>query len=117
MIERAFDQWPESADFQPASSEELRKWLQAKCGHMKFVEIELSTDAAESAADILKAMRTMGQYAWHAVKNGKLLIVVPDSIAFDKMKHQEFCRLNDEVAALIERIIGVPVDELMKETA
>ena len=45
-----------------------------------------------------------------------LVIFRPKSISFNKLGHKEFCRLNDEVDAVIEAEIGIKAERLLRET-
>ena len=119
LIRSAFDAWPEAHEFHPRSADELRKWLQAKAGHRKFVMLDVDPGNVDLVKSVVTTLLEMLQdYAWTVpMRDGRLAIVMSDSIKYESMGHQAFCNLNDDVEALIEHAIGVSVDDLLRESA
>ena len=116
IIKAAFQHWPDRDKF--TSENELRKYLQLCAGYGTVVaEIPLSGINKEVARFIAtQAIKAAGEYAMPVIRGDNLRIIKPSSIAFDKMKHDDFCRLSDDVSAIIENTIGVKVDDLIRET-
>jgi hypothetical protein len=120
MIRAAFQHWPESAERQVSSTEELRAYLQMKAS-ADYREIAatipivgMQKDRAMFLAEA--SIRAAGSYAMPVLHGDTLVIFRPKSIAFSKMGHSDFCKLNDEVAAVIEAETGLAADALLKET-
>jgi hypothetical protein len=66
-------------------------------------------------AEMLKALRKAGFYAWTFPHEDGSLLVTPKSMAFDKLDRDEFGQLRDAIEHVIETEIGVPADQLIKE--
>jgi hypothetical protein len=115
----AYLHWPESEDFQPTSPEHCRKELLMRAGHRKVIwEMEVDPDMpADVLGTIIRtALMAAGEYCRVVTRGNHIWIWKAKSIAFDKLDHQSFCRLNDEVDAVIQEVFGVTGDELLKET-
>jgi hypothetical protein len=121
VIKRAFEQWPETHDFQPDSAEHLRKWLQVKAGYRTVQEIDVRRTDNQSRkiieSTLSAAMKATGDYAWTVVHGSRLYVVASRSIAFDKISHGEFCTLNNMVQEVIESETGIKVDQLLEVAA
>jgi hypothetical protein len=119
LIKHAFDQWPETHEFQPDNPEHLRKWLQVKAGYRTVQEIEITRTDPKSMkiieSTLRAAMKSLGDYAWTVIHGKKLYVVAALSVAFNKINHTEFSMLNTTVEMIIEREIGIKIDDLMKE--
>lgn len=117
LIRVAFDNWPESDERQFSSPEELRAYLQMKVGYREVgAKIPLSGLNRERATMLAEAaIRAAGSYAVPVLYNDQLIVFRPKSIAFDKLKHADACKLFDDVADLIEQSIGVPAEKLLRE--
>ena len=63
------------------------------------------------------ALKAAGTYARPVEYRGRLIIWKPKSISFGAMPHAEFCRLVDDVEAVIEAETGIKVVELEKVAA
>ena len=115
IIKAAFQQWPERDEFNDEN--DLRKYLQLMAGHGVVVaEIPLVGIKKDIARFIAaQAIKAAGEYALPLPRGNNLRIVKPLSIAFDKMPHQEFCKLSDAVCDIIEGRLGVKVDALIRE--
>ena len=118
LINAAFTHWPESHERQFASAEELRKWLQMKCGHREVgASIPLTGMQKERAMLLAEAaIRAAGAYAVPIIHGDTLVVFRPKSISFDKLAHKKACALFDEVAAFIEHEMGISAETLLKET-
>jgi len=116
VIRAAFVQWPERDNF--SDKNEFRKYLQIMAGAGDVVaEIPVAGLGKEIAKFIaMQAIKAAGGYAVPLIRGDNLRIVKPKSVAFDKMKHADFCRLSDDVCALIEEKLGVSADDLIRET-
>jgi hypothetical protein len=122
LVRAAFANWPEYCDFQPTNEEHLRKWLIAKAGHYDTRTFELPETNSpammaammEFAEALLEADPDEG-HRFGRWMGSKLVVFIPKSIAFNKLAHKEACKLFDEIGAVIESIIGVPADKLLKE--
>lgn len=116
VVRAVYQHWPESHDVQFSTETECRKWLTMKAGWREVAtRLPLTGVRPELAVSLATAaMRAAGAYAVAAHHKGDLVIWKPQSIRFDKMGHQEFCRLNDEVEAVIKSETGLKIDELLK---
>lgn len=122
LIHAAYQQWPESHDFQPRSSEHLRAWLTAKAGWRDTTQIDLPEESTESmkrlfALSIEAAIKASGGTAFVVPYRDCVAVVTPRSIAWDKIDQKEFGKLRDGVTDLIEAVVGVTADQLLKEKA
>lgn len=121
LCKLAFDNWPETHDFQPDNVEHLRKWLQIKSGYRTAQEIEVARTDPQSLkimeATLRAAMKATSDYAWTVTHGKKLYVIASKSIAFDKISHGEFCTLNNLVQEVIEAETGISTDDLMREAA
>lgn len=114
LIAAAFDQWPETCAFQPDNAEHLRAWLLVKAKHCTINTYYLPDDAGEYARLIPIISASMfKQYSWARANGNELQVCVPSSIAYESLGHEAFCKLSDEVGAIIEEIIGVPAEKLL----
>ncbi len=116
VIRAAYHHWPERVSFQPDNEEHLRAWLLVKAKHRTIKTFHLPADASDSAALIPVVIATMlGKHSWAWSKGTDLFVCVPESIAFDKIGHNAFCALNDDVDAVIRAETGLDPDRLLKE--
>lgn len=119
LIKAAFDHWPEQHDHQFANSEEMRSWLQMKAGHRVVgAQIPLTGMSKERAMLLAEAaIRGAGSYAMPVIHGDVLVVFRPKSISFGKLDHASFCRLSDEVGAVIQREAGIDPERLLVERA
>lgn len=109
--------WPEDHPFQPDNSEHLRAWLLVRAGHHTVKTFHLEGEATEFARLVPVIVATMlGKHAWCRSHGQELHVCVPQSIAFDKLDHKSFCKLNDDVDEVIRVETGLDPDRLLKET-
>lgn len=122
LIHAAYQQWPETYEFQPRDSEHLRAWLTAKAGWRDATQIDLPE---ESTADMRRlfvlsiesAIKASGGTAFVVPYRDCVAVITPRSIAWDAVDQKEFNKIRDAVSDLIEQIIGVSVDKLLSEKA
>lgn len=122
MIGAAFDQWPEGHECKPDDAEYLRKWLLCKAGYREVTEIAtpqfegepavarllaLAMEAAIRAADGIGFVRP-------AADGSRVAVYKAKSIAWDKLDQAQFNEIRSRVEAIIEQVIGVSGDELLK---
>jgi hypothetical protein len=118
MIRAAYHHWPESHERQFANSEELRTWLQMKAGARQVgAQIPLTGMGKERAMLLAEAaIRGAGSHAMPVIHGDVLVVFRPKSISFSRMAHADFCRLSDDVAAVIQAETGTDPAEMMKQT-
>lgn len=117
VLAAAHHHWPASHKFQPDSAEHLRAWLLVKAGHHTVKTFYLDEDASTLSRLIPIITATMlGKHSWCKARGNELHVCVPQSIAFDKMEHQAFCKLNDDVDEVIRVETGMDPEKLLKET-
>jgi hypothetical protein len=119
LIRAAHFHWPETTSMQFTSVKNFRKWLTMKAG---WRDIASETDVHGMPDNIVlviakAAFAAAKSYAVPVVHKGRLIIWVPRSIAFDKMDHEEACKLCDAVAVVIEQETGLRPEELLTEKA
>lgn len=126
-VAKAFDQWPENAEFQPRDAEHLRAYLLVRAGHFNVGKIEtpegyadnpsirtLFRMAVEGTAKALAG--ETGHYDVRVSASG-VEVLTPRSIDYRTVSQREFGPIRDAVEAIIEAEIGVRVDQLLKERA
>ena len=115
----AFHHWPEGHEQQFDSAEHCRKWLQMKAGWREIGAHVFLGDRMDSESAKLLARAAISAtegYAVPKVKSNDLYIWRPKSIAFNKMGHEEFCKLNNAVDEVIYEVFGITGDELLEQT-
>lgn len=119
MIKAAHMHWPEWHERQFASSEELRAFLQMKAGAREIgAQIPLTGLSKERAMLLAEAaIRGAGSYAMPLIHGDMLVIFRPKSISFARMPHADFCKLSDDVAAVIEAETKIEIADLMQAAA
>jgi len=117
IMKAAYNHWPESHRFKPVNSEHLRAWLLVRAGHSFITTFDFGDDgdAVAKAVPIVVARMKLG-HVWCDVRNGAMHVAAPRSIAFDKLGHHEFCKLNDDVDEVIRVETGLDPEALMRET-
>lgn len=116
LISAAFDQWPEGADFTPDNAEHLRAWLLCKANYRKTTMIETDEPAATVVA-IEAAFRAADTYAFVRPYGDGVAVYSPKSLRFDKTDQKAFNAVRDEVSSIIESVIGVTAEQLLREKA
>ena len=115
LVNAAFTHWPEQHEFTPDNAEHLRAWLLCKAGYRKTTMIETDEPAA-TVASIEAAFRAADTYAFVRPYGDGVAVYSPKSIAWDKLDQKKFWPIRDGVTAVIEAVIGVNADELLKQT-
>ena len=116
LVNAAFTHWPEQHEFRPDNAEHLRAWLLCKAGHRKTTMIETDEPAATVVA-IEAAFRAADTYAFVRPYGDGVAIYSPKSLRFDKTDQKAFNAVRDEVSSIIESVIGVTAEQLLREKA
>lgn len=116
LVNAAFTHWPEQHDFKPDNAEHLRAWLLCKAGYRKTTMIETDEPAATVAA-IEAAFRAADTYAFVRPYGDGVAVYSPKSLRFDKTDQKAFNAVRDEVSSIIESVIGVTAEQLLREKA
>lgn len=116
LVKAAFDQWPETHEFQPDNAEHLRAYLLCRVGHRKTTVIE-TEEPASAVLVVEAAFKAAGSYAFVRPYGAGLAVYAPRSLSWDKLDQKKFNPIRDEVSAVIESVIGVSADQLLKEKA
>lgn len=118
VIAAVFHHWPHAHPFQPENAEHLRAWLLVKAKHCTIKTFYLNDDAGEYARVIPIITATMmGKHSWCRAHGNELHVCVPMSIAYEEVKHPEFCKINDDVDEIIRAETGLDPEQLLKERA
>jgi hypothetical protein len=118
ILKPALEQWPHGAVFEPISTEHLRAWLLYKSGWCNIRELEIGGPAKKSAiAAVRYFLDDKDRYRFFTDTARGIREYTPKSIAWNRCKEAEFKRILDESGALIESIIGVPIEQLKREKA
>jgi len=116
VVKAAFDNWPEAHRFRPDSPEHLRAWLLVKAKHSSIKTFHVGKNEADEVARLLPIIAAMmlHRYCWCRTDGvSSVAVCVPESIAFDKLEHVAFCKLCDDVEAVIESETGLRADDLL----
>lgn len=116
LVKAAFEQWPEGGDFTPDNIDHLRAYLLCKAGYRKTTMIETDEPAATVAA-IEAAFRAADTYAFVRPYGDGVAVYSPKSLRFDKTDQKAFNAVRDEVSSIIESVIGVTAEQLLREKA
>ena len=108
VVGMAFDNWPESYEFQPATAEQLRGWLAIMVGHSAVVMLPkvrgLDRDGARRIADIF----TEGKEYYEAeVTATGIRITRPKTMKKKEIHIREFRAMANNVYEIIESITGI----------
>lgn len=118
VIAATFHHWPESHAFQPDNAEHLRAWLLVRATYCTIRTFHMDGDTDEAARLVPVITASMlGKYSWCRARGAELHVCVPQSIAFDKMPHEQFCKLNDDVDEVIRVETGLDPEALLREKA
>ena len=123
-IRAAFLQWPERAEFQPRSEEQLRAFLLVRTGHFDVTAITAPEGISEnlqlfrvSVEAAATALQKTYPYVDIRISAGGAEILTPRTIRYDAVSQREFGPIRDAVEAYIEAQLGVPVQKLLSEKA
>jgi len=117
MIRAFYFHWPKSHGRQFTNETECRKWLQMKAGHREpGASIPLVGMPKERAMFLAEAViRGAGSYADVEMQGDTLIVYVPRSVAFGKLKHLAACALFDDVATVFHAETGMDPEQVMRE--
>lgn len=120
MIRAAFHHWPEAhaREHYISSEDDLRKYLQMRVGHKEIAVVidDIGVMGKAQAVTVATAaFKAAGAYAMPVMHGDALVIFRPKSIAFHKLGHSEFCRLNDDVDQAIFDVTGTRGEAMLKE--
>lgn len=116
VIKAAFDNWPDLHTFRPDNEEHLRAWLLVKSKHRSIKAFDVGADAADVARMVpLIAATMLEKYCWAWPDgDGQIKVCAPLSIKFASLPHEDFCKLCDEVEAVILAETGMEAEHLLK---
>ena len=119
LCRAVFHHWPASHAVQFGDEIECRKWLTMKSGHRDIgARIPLVGMNRQKALLIVEAaIRGCGSYAVPVVHGDSLVVWTPKSIAFSKLGHHAFCKLNNEVEDVIRAETNLDPEQLLIEHA
>ena len=114
VIERAFENWPETAAFTPDSADHLRAHLLMATGyvHSTFIESEDPRSLAFAIERIFEAQRKRGTYSSFSILPTGVMIHSPRSMSEKAMGKQTFQEASNAIFSLISEVLGVPIEQL-----
>jgi len=119
IIDKAFQNWPDTHPFQPDSAEHLRAWLEVKAGHRDIILADPSGPMVEFIKAVLKRIEDADigfRYGFPAVKGDMIAVAFPRSISWSTLSQEEFSPIANEIYAILEDIIGVDTATLIEKT-
>ncbi len=118
LLKPTFAHWPESEDFQPIDTEDLRAHILIQIGWKTREEQKF---AGNSKKQILAGMtafmnrkREKPIRLFEQIEDG-VRGYAPKSIAWHRCTETQFKKILDDAAAYIESVIGVSVEQLKRE--
>jgi hypothetical protein len=121
MIHAAYDNWPaDHPEFHPTDCEQLRAWLLCRTPHSVRIGnlLNINFPDQERLEDfIIMAVAAVRQHGYGIpATDGKgfVELIVPQSIAFDKLSEEEFAPIRDDVFHLIELNTGMALKDLRR---
>jgi hypothetical protein len=114
-IKSAYDNWPESHEFQPTDTEHLRAWLECKAGHRDVIEEPIVGTGVKSKNMIAFMARVQAtriangaHYMFFAGRDSPSAVIalVPRSISFSNIGDDEFRPIAEKVFDIIDEAIG-----------
>lgn len=120
VISAAFENWPETHDYQPESREHLRAWLTCKAGYREATPVMLPDDATETMRVLFRlsieaAINAAGGVAFVVPYRDSVAVIRPKSIAWDKVAQKEFNAIRDAVEDVIRSETGLDPEILLRE--
>lgn len=132
LIGAAFHQWPSHYEFQPVSAEHLRAWLLCKVRFHTVEMIDVGTDIFDGLDDktrqlvdvvvrsavhrSIEAATRDGTFAFDKPYGSGIAIFRPKSLNFESIDQKDFGPLREAIEAVIEDIVGVSAEQLLRET-
>ena len=126
LVTKAFEQWPEHSDFRPRDVEHLRAYLLVKAGHTDIAHIPAPPECENPAIMVLfklaveatgQALERKAGYVDYRVSSGGVEVITPRSIDFRTVGQKQFSPIREAVEALIEDVIGVKAEQLLRARA
>ena len=119
ILPKAFESWPSTyEEFQPMSTEHLRKWLIYKAGWATMRELAIEGPNKRVVVAALKFFLESGNHeTFYTTTSKSIREYRPKSIAWNKCREDDFKRILNTASDIIESVIGVPVESLKRETA
>jgi hypothetical protein len=121
LVAALYQQWPERHPFQPDSEEHLRAWLLIKADHRIIATFDMTGMTHEAINTIPAiAVAVFRKHIWAWPDGNKLKVAAAKSISIygkESIGHQEFCKVNDNVEAVIREHVGLDPDLLMRHHA
>lgn len=127
VISAAAVHWPHSAEPEPdGDAELLRAWLLIRAGHCDRIDFPFPDDEAArqmviaSVSDLVNRLRTRGEYPFIRTGETKLgsvvRVFISRSMDFENLDEAGFIPIREHIYGDIEAIVGVRVDDLVRET-
>lgn len=128
LIAKAYDSWPEAHEFRPSSAEHLRAHLLIEAGHYNVTTIDLSEIAASGNPHLVTLARLAVEatvtaciaardYVVTRPRGNVVEVLRPKSIAWHELDQRQFGPVREAVEQIIEQVIGVSANQLLKERA
>ncbi|GJM01929.1 MAG: hypothetical protein DHS20C08_04300 [Rhodomicrobium sp.] len=118
-LAKALMNWPEAHEFQTKRVDRFRAWLLCKAGeeyreHLKYVcsSEDTAIEMTSIFNDVLEHL-AVNSFAVHS--GNKVWVLRPVSIAFEKMKQDEFNKVSQRVSDVLKEEIGMALDDFKKE--
>jgi hypothetical protein len=117
ILPKAFENWPEQyAEFQPLSTEHLRKWLIYKAGWCTMRELAIEGPNKRIVVTALKFFLESGnQETFYTTTAKSIREYRPKSIAWNKCREDDFKRILNTASEIIESVTGVPIENMKRE--
>jgi len=119
LLWAAFDNWPETHEFQPGDSEHLRAWLLCQIGYRETVRISVPSSDPEVmrlglfAAEA--AFRAFPSNTFVRADGAGLVIERAKSINFATLDQKQFAPIREAIELFIEAETGIDVDGCLRE--
>jgi hypothetical protein len=118
VCEAALHQWPSSAEFRPKNKDHLRYFLEVECGHFdveKTIHVRDGATMEAIAGTMHAVMQSNKDYQQFITVDGSLIVVKrAKSISYDKLGHQEACKLFQDMDDVLHAY-GLNADQLLQE--
>lgn len=116
LVKTAFEQWPEAYPFQPKDAEHLRAWLLIHAGHSRVAQSIRcqDSDPARLTAVLRASFSAAKAHAFVEVNGDLVQVIVPHSVAFEKLPHAAACTIMTAVDEIVQNVIGITSDELLR---
>jgi hypothetical protein len=118
VINNAFASLREDQDHMWKDAQDLRAWALIEAGYGNMIEetFPSQAEAIRSARFVQRAAAAKGVYCRVELQDRKVIYWTARSQARGAMSAAEFQQSKDAVFRVLSQLIGVPVEELSKET-